>query len=492
MAFATDRRPAVEALIAILLTFVLVWFGYGLDPHWPLLWFAPLPVLLFALRHSWQSAALVAFVSWLAGCFDFWHYFQVQQTPFVVWLNVFSIGALVFAGAVLLFRALARRGALWTALVAFPAAWVSYEYVRNLTTPHGTAGAMAYTQLEFLPFLQLASLAGPWGMSFVMMLFPAALALGLHLRRSQPKQAMRILCASLAGILLVLTFGAVRLALPPPPQQVKVGLIAADEPTNDPVASEGAETERLFRGYAAAIRSLAAQGARVVVLPEKTGVVVEPDPGRTGEFFQQLAAETNTTIVVGEVRVTPRAKYNQACIYAPAAPARTYDKHHLLPPFESNLKPGASLTFVPEGAETWGVAICKDMDFTPLSRRYGLAGVGLMLVPGWDFRVDRWWHGHIAVMRGVEDGFSVVRSARDGNLTMSDDRGRVLAEIRSDSAPYASLVAKVPATHDATLYTLLGDWFAWFALAMLALSLLRLALSLSNGSTYSPSPGTGT
>ncbi len=475
MAFATNRRPTVEALIAILSTFLLVWFGYGLDPHWPLLWFAPLPVLLFALRHSWQGAALVAFVSWLGGCFDFWHYFQLLQTPFVVWLSVFSTGALVFAAAVLLFRALVRRGAPWSALAAFPAAWVSYEYVRNLTTPHGTAGSLAYTQLEFLPFLQLASLAGPWGMSFVMLLFPAALALGLHLRRSQPKPAMRILGASLAGILLVLIFGAVRLALPPPRQQVKVGLIASDEPASDPVASEGAETERLFRGYAAAIRSLAARGVRVIVLPEKTGVVVEPDAARTGELFQQLAAETRSTIVVGEVRVTPAAKYNQARIYTPAASVRTYDKHHLLPPFESNLKPGASLTFLPEGAETWGVAICKDMDFTPLSRRYGLAGVGLMLVPGWDFRVDRWWHGHIAVMRGVEDGFSVVRAARDGNLTVSDNRGRILAEIRSDSAPYASLVAEVPTAHDATLYTLLGDWFAWFALALLAFSLLRLS-----------------
>jgi apolipoprotein N-acyltransferase len=79
-------------------------------------------------------------------------------------------------------------------------------------------------------------------------------------------------------------------------------------------------------------------------------------------------------------------------------------------------------------------------------------------------------------MRGVEDGFSVARAARDGNLTVSDNRGRILAESRSDSAPYASLVAEVPSAHDATLYALLGDWFAWFALAALAFTLLRLYL----------------
>ena len=72
----------------------------------------------------------------------------------------------------------------------------------------------------------------------------------------------------------------------------------------------------------------------------------------------------------------------------------SYEKHHLLPPFESNLTPGTSLTLLHKPSATWGVAICKDMDFTGLSRQYGKAGAGLMLVPGWDFNLDRAWHGH--------------------------------------------------------------------------------------------------
>jgi len=79
------------------------------------------------------------------------------------------------------------------------------------------------------------------------------------------------------------------------------------------------------------------------------------------------------------------------------------------------------------------------------------------------------------VMRGVESGFSVVRAAKQGYLTVSDDRGRILAEVRSDSADFATLTANVPVAHNATLYLLLGDWFAWLALATLALSLVQLA-----------------
>jgi apolipoprotein N-acyltransferase len=114
------------------------------------------------------------------------------------------------------------------------------------------------------------------------------------------------------------------------------------------------------------------------------------------------------------------------------------------------------------------------MDFGNPARQKGQAGVGLMLVPGWDFKVDGFWHGHIAVMRGVEDGFSVARSAKDGFLTVSDSRGRIVAETPTNSAPFATLLADVPAVHNATLYLLFGDWFAWFVLALLAFTLVQL------------------
>ena len=49
-----------------------------------------------------------------------------------------------------------------------------------------------------------------------------------------------------------------------------------------------------------------------------------------------------------------------------------------------------------------------------------------------------------------------------------------MAETQSDSAPLATLIANVPAVHDTTLYLLLGDWFAWVALALLVFTLAQL------------------
>ena len=71
----------------------------------------------------------------------------------------------------------------------------------------------------------------------------------------------------------------------------------------------------------------------------------------------------------------------------------------------------------------------------------------------------------------------MVRSAKGGSLYVSDDRGRILGEIRSDAAPFGSLLVAVPGGHDRTLFVLWGDWFAWVAVALLLLCLLQLVRS---------------
>ncbi len=47
-----------------------------------------------------------------------------------------------------------------------------------------------------------------------------------------------------------------------------------------------------------------------------------------------------------------------------------------------------------------------------------------MLVPAWDFRRDGRLHARMAVVRGVENGFALARSAAMGRLTVSDSHGR--------------------------------------------------------------------
>ncbi|HWY24974.1 MAG TPA: nitrilase-related carbon-nitrogen hydrolase, partial [Nevskia sp.] len=152
----------------------------------------------------------------------------------------------------------------------------------------------------------------------------------------------------------------------------------------------------------------------------------------------------------------------------------TYEKHHMLPLFESELKVGTTRTLLPHPSGLWGVQICKDMDFPELSREYGNDGIGLLLVPAWDFVSDGWLHDRMAVMRGVESGFSIARAAKLGLLSLSDSRGRVLAQAPTGGAEFASLLGTIPVQHERTLYAARGDWFSWLVLGLLLLSLLSL------------------
>jgi apolipoprotein N-acyltransferase len=476
MAFAVSYQRTIKAVLAIIASAIMFYFGNGLEPSWPLMWLAPLPLLWIALRSQWWVAGLTTVAAMMLGSLNLWGYLVgTLGLPVMAWVEIFLVASIAFAAGVLLFRSLVLRGAVWSGLLALPALWVTSEYARNLTTPHGTAGSFAYSQLKFLPFLQLASVTGPWGMSFVLLLFPAAIAIALHLGQSAPKRAMQVAGVGIGVVALVLVFGLVRLAMPTQKQMVKVGLITSDEKPNLMVADPGADTERLFRDYARQAGTLASEGAQAIVMPEKLGVTLQGKAAGTDAILQSVASGTGATIVTGVVHVKAPLKYNEARIYTPGADVQRYDKEHMLPPFESNLTVGTTRVLLARPQQKWGVAICKDMDFTSPSRLYGKDDAGLMLVPGWDFVVDGSWHGHIAVMRGVEDGFSIARAAKNGFLTVSDDRGRIIGEVSSSSAPFATLLVSVPAAHEWTVYQWLGDWFAWAAIALLVVAALQMA-----------------
>lgn len=118
-----------------------------------------------------------------------------------------------------------------------------------------------------------------------------------------------------------------------------------------------------------------------------------------------------------------------------------------------------------------GLAICKDLDFPRYIRNYGEAGVGVFFVPAWDFTIDAWLHCRMAVVRGVENGFALVRSANDGYLTVSDDHGRINAETVSYTAPEVTLLADVHPSTDRTFYSVSGDWFPLINLFFLVIFL---------------------
>src|SRR5262249_31883373 len=191
---------------------------------------------------------------------------------------------------------------------------------------------------------------------------------------------------------------------------------------------------------------------------------------------------TPAAIVIGIVRKTAAAAFNSSRFYSPDGKMEVnYDKHHLLPGVEPE-KPGDKRVVLDEPSGRWGLQICKDMDFPKLSRQYAAEGADLLLVPAWDFNLDRWLHARMAVMRAVENGFALARSARNGLLTLSDNRGRIVAEAATVPGRFVSISGKVNVAREETFYARSGDWFAWVCGAVFV-SLLAFQLLAQSRAT---------
>ncbi|MEO6801196.1 MAG: nitrilase-related carbon-nitrogen hydrolase [Rhodanobacter sp.] len=466
MASDIERKRLVLGVAAVMLSALGWWFGSGLHPAWWLTWLAPLPVLLLAPRIRARWAALAAFAAYAIGGLNQWEYLHGYiRLPTSIIVPAIAGPGIALALCVLLFRHLLARGRPGAAVLAVPSLWVTIEYVNTQLSPHGTFGSVSYTQMDALPILQVAALTGLWGISFLLLLVPAALAVPWSTHASRHARAGIFTMTTLL-LVAVIGYGGWRLQAPAT-STVRVGLVSLEKPIRP--ALHDAQGRALEARYVEAIDHLADQGARVVLIPETSFATTDT----TIPAFAELASERHLVLDIGiDDKSDPQAERNSVMVFQPASDMPvTYDKHHLIPGFENQYTPGNGYRML-DGTPRTGLAICKDMDFHDIGRAYAARGAQLLLVPAWDFSLDGWLHSRMAIMRGVESGFAVARAARSGRLTLSDDRGRVVAEASSERHD-AELVGELPLRETRTLYSRLGNWFAWLDLAALLMLLVQ-------------------
>lgn len=464
MASNADYRRAGVALAATLLSAALYYFGTSLHPLPWLTWLAPLPLAWLAPRMKARWLALAACAAGTLGALSRWHYLHgVIALPLEVIVPATLTPGVMLALCLLFFRRLLLRGRRIAAVLAAPALWVAIEYANAATSPHGTFDNLAYTQMDMLPVLQLASVTGLWGISFLLLLVPAALAV-IAMRDTGRRTRFAVAAIVVLALGPTLAFGLARLYTPVT-DSVRVGLVSIEKPIRPALASP--EGQALLDRYVAAIDRLAAAGASVVVTPETSFATADTSV----PAFDEAARRHGLILAAGiDAKGGPGGELNAQWVFRPGlASPTTYAKHHLIPGFEAKYTPGTSYTML-DGTPRIGLAICKDMDFHDIGRAYASRNTQLLLVPAWDFGIDGWMHGRMAIMRGVESGFAIARAARSGRLTLSDDRGRVVAEASSETQD-AEVAGDLPLRASRTFYARWGDWFVWGDLGLLVVLL---------------------
>jgi len=425
----------------------LLWLGgTGLHPIAALTWLAPLPLLLISVRVRSKTALAATVAAWLIGQAAIvpYYYGKLQIPPPAI-AGVVLLGAALAAGTVLLARRLLLAGQPVTAILTVPFVWVLGEYAASLLLPHGAWWSLAYTQAAVGPVVQLTSLTGVWGVTYLLIAVPVALA-----ARSRSAAACLLALVLATGGWYLTNTGKGK-------QEVDVGLVALEQ-SDDGLSLSRPEGQELLARYLPRVEGLAARGAKLIVLPEKVFGI--EDPTQLVKAFRPVTTG-GTTVVAGAVWKQGNEARNVAVVLAPNGTETAYTKQHLIPGLEDWLTPGDTDMIV-DGR--YGVAICKDLDFPGLVRGYRAKGATMMLVPALDFTADGWLHSRIALVRGVESGLTVVRAAAYGRLTGSDAHGRILGEAEAGNA---DLLIEAPVEAKRTIYSRTGDWFPFLAVVLL-------------------------
>jgi apolipoprotein N-acyltransferase len=454
---------------------ILLRFVVGLHPLWWLVWLAPVPLLVMAIRLGPRRARWLVTLAALIGTSVNFHYFRLVM-PLPAVIAVIAAQTLLWGFLIMATRRLVVRYQAWWTVFVFPVFFVAADTLMAALLPDGNWGSLAYSQADQLPILQITSLFGTSGLLFLISLVPSALALAIAYGRSLLRGWIAY---ALSALLLASSFvyGCLRLRNPVSGVETTFGLVSIDDPIG-PKASLSYALN-ILEEYDRRVALLAGQGAQIVVLPEKIAVVAPPLAPQWQQHFSALARQNRIWIEVGIGIDDGKSPLNWEWLFAPdGALASSYQKHHMAPPERSDhYSSGTEYNVYTIDGHKYGLAICKDMHFAALGRAYGERHAAVMLVPAWDFDyLDDWMESRTTAVRGVENGYTIVRSSREGLLTVSDAYGRILAERPSSAMPGSSLLAKaIVADPLQTLYTHVGNLFGWLcvAAAVLLLSLNR-------------------
>jgi apolipoprotein N-acyltransferase len=450
----TGVRPWIAAIFVGGLSLLLWHLSIGLGRVWPLAWLVPVPSLLWAFRHRLSTTIAIAFLSSLAGQSSLVTAYGLGALPIIVPV------AIAFTVAVIAARIAAKKEATWIAIGVFPMAMTALEFLWSRLSLDGTFGSVGYSQADFTWLLQVVSLTGLSGLVFVLTLVPSAVAFAVD------RRSIRLLIPAAVCLAAALGFGVVRLSLAADRLAVRVGLTASDRGLPHlALGMDASSTLAAVEQYVVRIQRLSKQGAAIVVLPEKI-VGVGPDLIETViQHFSDAARIGRVTVVVGLSRIGVVPQRNVALVFGPNGHlVAEYEKHHLVPIIERAFASGNRHGFFTGPAGSWGVEICKDLDFPSWSRGYGQQGIEFLAVPAWNSVGDGRLHARMAMTRAVENGFALARSAQQGVITLTDAYGRILVEEVSSTDPVVA--QDLPAGPGATMYARYGDWFAWLAVGI--------------------------
>jgi apolipoprotein N-acyltransferase len=234
-------------------------------------------------------------------------------------------------------------------------------------------------------------------------------------------------------------------------------------------------------------RQAIAEGTDLVIWPESALPYTFELDHAAADSIRRIASDARVPILLGSQQIergVPAKYYNSAYLVRPdGSTGEIYRKMHLVPFGEyvplkrilffaaplveavSDFSAGESAVLMTVDGHSISTAICYEIVYPDLVRRFVAGGSELLTT----ITNDAWFgdtsapHQHFAqaAMRAIENGRYLVRAANTGISGIVDPYGRVIVQSRLFEP--AVVTGSVTYRTEKTLYTRIGDVFAYFS-----------------------------
>jgi apolipoprotein N-acyltransferase len=474
---ARPRFPL--ALLISLLAGLCLSLAFPPAGIWPIAFVALVP-LLWLIADTGPSRGF-----WFGLVFGLGFYgatlYWILRFGLMGWTALTLVSALTVGLFGLLVPAIRRPGHPLVTALGVAALWTLIDWLRSMWPVGGfTWGALGVSQVGNTVTVRWATVAGVWGVTFVVAFVNAVLAGALH---DGARRAAIMVAALLVLAPIVIPFGT--------PDGADLDVVAVQVDV------------RQARSHSAAAEDVGVAGLNV---QQDLQLVGEPRPDLVvwGEGALDPAAAADPTVMAavrGTIATVGAPTLIGAVLNDPDGTQHTsellfdgtgrqvdrYDKVHLVPfgeyvPFRSRLSwidaidqvpvdrvPGAKVhTVATTGSPSIGTPICYENSFPSIPRQMVAEGAGFLVVSvnnaSYGFTAASEQHLQMSRMRAIETGRWVVNAAVSGISAFIDPAGHVVAS--EGLFEPALLRGTITSSSEQTWYVRLGDRFPWICGAL--------------------------
>jgi apolipoprotein N-acyltransferase len=383
------------------------------------------------------------------------------------------------------------RGAPFAALLT-ASVWVALEFVRAKLLTGFPWCLLGYSQYRYLDLIQISTLFGVYGVSFLIVL-SNALIYALFFDRSFQKKGFLRWEVALASVMVFLTlaYGHLRLQVADPEGKGQRSIRAAVVQGNidQSVKWDPAYQEKSILVYERLTRNTRPFRPDLVVWPETSVPLFFQDRTPFSRRITALARNLGTDLLFGSpaYRQGPAGTSYLNRAYHLSMEGEIsgyYDKGHLVPfgeyvplkrflPFVHRLVPAAG-DFIPGdrtaplrlSSSSAGVLVCFEVIFPELARQRVEEGAQVLV----NLTNDAWFgmtsapyqHLSMAVFRALENGRPLIRAANTGISAFIGPRGKILDRAGLFTEALLTREVRLSDGRSRTFYTRYGDLFALF------------------------------